>query len=274
MKIVACLASRQRPAAMTGVIMALHRMRSAQHELHFVVGLDDDDDTTPALQAFEGELAELHPTIAPPPMVRGEVENRMIAKAAEFQPDVVTLMSDRTFNITPAWDEWIARAVTFIPNRVMWWSCPEDPGCIIPIAPRAYLEATDWTWSPEIFPFWWDDTWHQEIDVMIHGLPSRKARCTYSGARGTTANGREFAFWLDVFIKTRPRRRELAAGIAKLLNTTVTMRPEVENYFAGYDKTMAERCPGFEERFGDPRPAPDRYLAARARAEKLLAEIA
>lgn len=278
MKITVCIASRQRPAALIGVVMALHRMRSTQHELDFVLGLDTDDPTGEWIKAFEGELAPLY-SVADPPGVRGEVENRMIrcardAGGEDKRPDVVTLLSDRTFNITPAWDEWLARAVQATPQRVLWWSCPEDPGCIIPIAPRLYLEANGWTWSPEIFPFWWDDTWHQEIDLMIHGLKSKKARCTYSGARGTTANGREFAFWLDVFSKTRDKRRALAEAIAaKLKLPELPQRQDVDGYFASYDRQMAERCPGFEERFGDQREPSERYLAAKEKALKLLSEL-
>lgn len=277
MKITVCIASRERPAALVGVVMALHRMRSTKHELDFVIGLDEDDERTAKhLEAFEGELAPLY-SVGPAPAVRGAIENRMIVaanKAADNAVDAVTLMSDRTFNITPAWDEWLARAVSAMPKRVLWWQCPEDPGCIVPIIPRAYLEAIDWTWSPELFPFWWDDTWNQEIDLMIHGLKSQKARCTYSGARGTTANGREFAFWLDVFARTRDRRRELAATVADRLGLKLEPRADVDSYFAMYDAQMRERCPAFEERFGDTRPPPERYLAARSRAVELVGEVA
>ena len=281
MKITVCVASRERPASLIGVVMSLHRMKSTRHELDFVLGLDEDDERTAKhLDAFEGELAPLY-SVAPPVTVRGMIENRMIVAARDApsldgpsQPlGVITLMSDRTYCITPAWDDWLARGVEVLANRVSWWQCPEDPGCIIPIIPRAYLEAADWQWSPEIFPFWWDDTWHQEIDLMIHGLRSKKARCTYAGARGTTANGREFAFWLDVFIRTRDRRRALARSIAERLKVECPDRPDVDAYFAAYDQQMTDRCSGFEERFGDKRPAPERYGVAKESALKLLAEL-
>lgn len=273
MKIIACLASRGRPAAMIGVVMSLHRQRSTQHEIDFVLGLDEDDPTTEHVGAFDGEIHPIY-SVAPSPIVRGEIENRMIGVAGASEPDAVTLMSDRTFNITPGWDNWLAGAVQGLPTRVLWWSCPDDPGCVIPIIPKAYLQANEWTWSPQIFPFWWDDTWHQEIDLMIHGMPSKKARCTYAGARGATANGREFAFWLDVFIKTRPRRREQAARIAGQFGVPLSEDPNVVGYMNAYDNQMVGRCAGFEERFGDKREPSAKYLAARARAEEMLKEIA
>lgn len=282
MKISVCIASRERPAAMIGVVMALHRMRSTKHEIDFVIGLDADDERTAKhLDAFEGEIAPLYSIDQAPP-VRGMIENRMIVAARDApgpqgpsQPlGVITLMSDRTFCITPAWDEWLARGVETLPNRVTWWQCPEDPGCIIPIIPTAYLDAAGWKWSPEIFPFWWDDTWHQEIDLMIHGPKSKKARCTYAGIRGATANGREFRFWLDVFIRTRDTRRDLARAIAGRLGVEFIDRPDVDSYFAAYDHQMIDRCPAFEERFGDKRPVPQRYVVARDSAMKLMSEIA
>lgn len=277
MKITVCIASRERPAALIGVVMALHRMRSTRHEIDFVLGVDEDDQRIlDHTEVFEGECKPLL-SLAPAPPVRGMIENRMIRAGRDLAPegvDAITLMSDRTFNITPGWDEWLAQAVAALPNRVSWWQCPDDIGCIIPIIPRAYLTAAEWKWSPEIFPFWWDDTWHQEIDLMIHGPKSKKARCTYSGARGTTANGREFAFWADVFRQTRNRRREIAKAIAERIGVPFVDRPDVDAYFASYDQQMIERAPGFEERFGDKREPPERYLVAKQNAHNLLAELA
>lgn len=275
MKITVCIASRGRPAALIGVIMALHRMRSTTNTLDFVLGLDEDDTTTQTVaDAFEGELSPIY-SVAPQPMVRGCIENRMIGVAAAGEPDVVTLMSDRTFNITPAWDTWIARAAEDVPKRLLWWQCPEDPGCIIPIIPKAYLAANGWTWSPEIFPFWWDDTWHQEVDLMIHGPKSKKARCTYSGARGATAHAREIAFWAGTFAKTRPRRWEQAKKMSAALG--VTMPTEVGGlnaYFEQYDRSFVMRAADLEQRFGDTEPPGYNYLTAKTAAQRMFEEQA
>lgn len=257
--------------------MAAHRLASGQHEVRYILGLDDDDvATTEALEALvvpKGGVFEFDALITrgPSPGVRGEVENRMLAVTMDApRPDVVTLMSDRTFTISPRWDSMIAAAVTKCTNQVLWWSCPEDNGCVIPIIPRAYLDAIDWKWSAEIFPFWWEDTWHQEINMMLFGLPSLKVKAFYAGSRGRTRNAREFAFWLDVFRATRPMRREIAAKVAAALKVQLAPRPDVEQYFERYDTVMLERCPMFQESFGDLAEPDANYVAAKARAEVLL----
>lgn len=283
MKIAVCLASRARPAALINVVMGAHRLVLGQQQVEFVIGLDEDDDRSHAimdLRPFDDTGIELcFPEYLPAPQVRGEMENRMLiaARGQTFGGDgldLVTLLSDRTVIISPGWDKMLAAAVQREPRRVMWWACQDDPGCVIPIIPRAYLDAIDWRWSEEIFPFWWEDTWHQEIDLLLYGPPSLKVKAFYAGARGKTRNARDFGFWLDVFTATRDHRRALAAHIADVLKVPLQQRGDVENYFRQYDQTMRERIAIFEAHFGDPNPPNDNYLAAKDRAAKLLHEVA
>ena len=268
MKIAVCIASRGRPAALIGAVMAAWRLRTGRHDVQFILGVDDDDGFTHKhLLAFMGEV---EPIIVSPPAitVRGEVENAMLAAASEREPDAVTLLSDRAYIITPGWDEGLAVGVNTEPKRVVWWSCPDDKGCVMPVIPSAYLRAVDYRWSSEVHPYWWDDSAQQEIDLMLHGLPSMKIHPMYSGRRGPTQSAREFVFWLDVFKAMRPQRRAQARQIAATLELPFIERPDVEQYFAAYDNAMRARCEEFEKGYGDTDPPTARYLLARARAEK------
>lgn len=282
MKIVVALASRGRPAALAGVVMAAHRLSSGKHDLRFVLGLDDDD---PDVAGIEKHLAtepdlKLYIAAGEAPTVRGQVENRMLrtAEGLDITEDgevgAVTLMTDRTFPIQPGWDAIMASAAFKASNRVLWWSCQEDNGCVIPIIPRTLAKALDWQWDNEVHPYWFSDTAQQEIDLMIHGMPSLKAKCVYAGSRGRTRNAREFALWFDVFTATRRDRREIANTVAQRLGLKCPLRPDVEAYFQTYDKVMRERIPVFEQNFADLNEPDANYLAAKERAELLLKELA
>lgn len=270
MKITVCIASRGRTAALIGVVMAAHRLKSGDHQVDFVLGLDDDDPDLETVRSVLEGSAPVSYSIGPAPVTRGEVENRMMRQAYAQGAEAVTLLTDRTFVISTLWDEVLARGHKVKPNRVLWWSSPEDPGCVMPIVPRLYMEAIDCEWDQCIHPFWWSDTYQQEIDLMLHGLPSLKVNAFYSGTRSFTQNGRDFPFWLEVFRATRPRRRRQALEIAHRLKIVMPDQGPVERYFAKYDETLAKRCEEFQASFGDTRDPTERYVVAKNRAMALL----
>src|SRR5512135_596435 len=228
MKIGVCLVTRNNPGPLIGVVMGLWRLRSNLHELQFVLGFDRDDKISPRVLRYTGEVK--------PPIIcciedrsptRGTFENRVLQQARDLGCEMATLLTDRTFCITPGWDDILARGVTELPLRPLWWSCPHDNVCAIPIMPKGYLDALDWKWSPELFPFWFDDTWNQQIDLLIHGLPSKKIAASFAGQRGKTTRGRDFGFWIEFFHRLLPMRVNLAETVAKAQGLEFKARAEV-----------------------------------------------
>lgn len=273
MKIAVAMASRGRPMALIGSIMALWRLRSQRHDVAFSIGLDEDDEDTASATFDEKEFPQgvINVAVAPRSPWRGARENDAIQLVKDA--DVVSLMSDRTFCITPGWDDVLARAYAQSPKRVLWWSSPGDPGCVVPAIPKTYLAANNWQWAPNIYPYWHDDSHHVEVDILLHGIPCQKVAANYAGIRSKTHRGRDFAFWQTVFQKTRPLRRAQAALIGEKLGIKVTERPDVEAYFANFDAMMQQRCIAFEERFGDTSEPGPEYLIAKEKAETFLKEM-
>lgn len=273
MKLGICLVSRNNPGPLIGVIMGLWRLRSNLHELQFIIGQDQDDGGLP----FGDYLYEVTPlpirSIGERAPTRGTAENRVLAIARDQNCELATLLTDRTFCITPGWDDILARGVTELPLRPLWWSCPHDNVCAIPIMPRGYLDALDWKWSPELFPFWFDDTWNQQIDLLIHGLPSKKIKASFAGQRGKTTRGRDFGFWIDFFHRLLPMRVNLAETVAKAQGLEFKARPDVIQYFNSWHEQMAKGADVLEQTFGDPRDPGPEYAVARSNAEKILAEM-
>jgi hypothetical protein len=277
MKIAVCLLSRSHPEALTGVVMGLWRLRTEKHQIEFRIGADFDDE--PTIKAVGRLGSEIPPEslvihCGPRPISRGEIENILIAHCKDA--DVVTLMTDRTFCITPGWDDMVARGVSEekYRGRVFWWSCPQDHVCAIPIIPKAWLDACDYRWSPEIFPFWFDDTWNQHIDLLIHGMPSQKMLVSFSGTRGKTTRGRDFAFWINVFNECLPLRVTAAKEMAAKLGVAWQDRRDVLLYFENWSKALLENVSSLEQVYGDDRDPGPEYFTAKDRAEKMLIDMA
>lgn len=272
--ITVAIASRGRPLALIGVVLALSRLAANPIAVNFVVAVDDDDiETQDACHRLARELP-VHTTAAPRSTLAACWNRALLAaKGAE----AVTLMSDRTYPITPGWDAVLGDAIAQKPNRVLWWSSPEDGGCVVPILPKAWCAATKWQAGPDTYPFWYTDTHLQELDLMVHGGPSLKVQASYAGTRGATQSGRDFAFWHGIFQATRPGRWAQALHLAEVFGRREAFQgssQQFTDYCAAYDAMMQERAPAFEERFGDRRPPSQAYIAAKARAEALLQEIA
>lgn len=266
MKVHVNICSRSRPLGMVGVVMSLWRLRSGRHDLRFNLGLDDDDENSIIAAQNLADEAPIAIHTAPRPVARGEIENRVLDQSRDA--DIVTMLTDRTFCITPGWDDALAKGVTEEPKRLLWWTCPEDPVCVMPVISRPWLDACDYRWSPEIFPFWFDDTWNQQIDLMLYGLPSLKILTTYSGVRAATNRAREFEFWINVFRNTLPQRVEQAERMAERLGTPYIDRPEAFEYFERHYNTLMGNCPRLYEMFGDQGEPGPGYAIARANAEQ------
>lgn len=267
MKIAVCIASMGRPAALLGSMMTLWRLRSEKHEIVFSVGLEKGD-----RESFEAmDLMDNRETPVEirwnTGWTRGHAQNAAIQGV---DADVYTLLTDRTFCISPGWDENIAlsMAIPEYKDRVMWWSCRQDQGPCVPIIPRAYLEALDMKWSPEIFPYWYDDTWHYEIYTMLYGGLYLRVEAEYAGIRSKTRHARDFMFWNDIFRASKSLRIEQAKKIAKHLGIEWVERPEINQDWLRLYDNFEPWVKIYEDTFGDQGPKDQNYITAYCAAQE------
>lgn len=274
MKITAAIVTRGRPAALIGVVMALWRLRSGAHELEFALGFDDDDSTSfqPAC-LLNADKVPIVSVIRPRGLTRGHVVNGLVARCTDA--DVVTTLTDWTFPITPGWDDVIAQGAQLYPNRLTWWSCPHIPSCVVPAIPAAWLEAAGWRISPEIFPFWWDDTWLEEVDAIMSGGPCLKLPASFAGTHGKTTRGRDFAFWGRIFAGTRWIRVVQARRMAVALGLPVPqLSPGLRASFEANDQFQQDKADEFERIFGDGSEPTEAYLRVKSAALRLIEQPA
>ena len=137
------------------------------------------------------------------------------------------------------------------------------------------MEAADWRISPEIFPFWWDDTWLEEVDAILSGGPILKLPASFAGTHGKTTRGRDFAFWGRIFAGTRPLRIAQANDMAAALGLP---RPQLYSgllaSFEANDRFQQDMVAEFERTFGDGSEPPESYLRVKSAALRLIEQPA
>lgn len=263
MRLNVCIASRGRANALVAVIMCMWRLRSGQNDINFIVGVDRDDDASIlAAGSLVVDRLPVRVSIGARPETLGAINNRLIADA---QADAYVVTTDRAFLLAPGWDEQIRVDLAAHPGRVLWLSSPQDHDPTHPVLPASYIRAVG-QWSPEIFPFWFDDTWNAEIEYLAYGNII-KIPVQFAGERGRTTNAREIPFWSDVFDALRHRRVKQASRLRHIKPDDLTQRINYLDELHRANKHGAERN---EARFGDDSPPSHLYLAAKARAERLL----
>ena len=183
--------------------------------------------------------------------------------------------NDRLICITPAWDFIIERHMARYPTRVMWWQdrSSKPTGSFQWIMPPRYLKAIDYQISADIFPFWFDDLWQFEIDWFVSQDKRLHLDIASAGIHKTTTRGREFRFWTEVFIATRPKR--LAIAERACLRMDMEWKPPNAAMIAHYernDRWQLNSAEYLEKTFGDASDPDPAYVEAKQNAEKLLTD--
>jgi len=272
MQIHVGLPSRGRPLDMVASAVSLFRLASGAHDVRVMVAADIEDTDTFAVadelgQQYHGLSVEARER----PLGLGEIHNQL---ASETPPDAAFLLwSDRLQVITPGWDQALALACMSNPKRVLWLDSVHLAGAgqfILPPAWRASHGAP----CPGLFPAWFEDTAVEEVDAFVHGFPRVSIAAQAAGARKLpTTRLRDLPFWIDLFAATRFERIHQAMLIADKLGVTWEDRPEVAAVFEARDRSFHERAAMMEQQFGDPGPPDATYLAAKARAEAIMAGL-
>lgn len=205
------------------------------------------------------------------PLGLGEVHNSMARMTA---PDAAFMLwSDRALAITPEWDQNLAMGCMQFPNRVIWLDSVHLTGAGQFILPPAW-RAAQGDPCPGIYPFWFEDTAVEELDAFVHGFPRMSLAAKCAGTRGAkTTRCRDIEFWIGVFAATRGQRLDQAKEIGRKLGVVPPANlSDIVHHFEARDAAFLARAPLLREQFGAEGPADDTYLAARTRAEEILAE--
>lgn len=274
MRIAVAIISRGRPLKLIGVVEGMAALASGKHEIIYGVRCDEDDPQT--MEAAEA-LSTGHPILiqsGPRPATLGEAHNGLMAgmqgEAGPF--GVFVSWIDRTFVVTPGWDEEIAREAAADSIRLMWWKSEQDPHPTHPVVPAGWYDACGGRVWAEFFPFWFANTWLAEVWELARGAELVFLNTVqYAGRRGRTQRLRDLMFWSEFYQAMRPMRVEEAARIRAVLGW-----PEPPNTAArvaeweGQWKQFRWRMPEIERQFESGWEPDAQYLETRARAEAMM----
>lgn len=242
-------------------------------------GLDDDDPTLPQTEG----IANVERVIrTPETTVAKMIDN--LAFQAEQECDATIRMDDDFICETRSWDDNAA----CMTGLGLWLpDDPTHPGHFMSFAAMSsqmagWLRERQGFVHAPWFPFWFTDTWLNEIADMASAKGVLDMSISQPDGRGKTHGLRDLLFWTRVFDGFRVFRKRVAAMLIHelypdgILKRTALMKLDERMRIAELNTDRmktSEFLEAFEAKAeGETGTASARYLKAKAEVEKMIAE--
>lgn len=251
--------SRGRPEMLKMTVNALDHLASEGNKITYCIAADVDDVAT---HLAANDLARKAGNVNVITMDRPAGIGRMYNELARLNPaDAYLPFADDVLPLVQDWDVKIAQGVAQYP-LLAWHDHFNGQFPSYPIISKAWYEAAG-TIFPEYFPFWYNDTWINEIVTMVTGQRIPIATdMPLGGRRGKTTRLRDLGVWADFFRETRTERQDIAATIREKLQLPAPSVSKMSLEFEKYDLFMAANIDRFTAQFGDSSAPTPEYLDA------------
>ena len=275
MTVCVCIASRGRAESLSTVVN--ETFNRATRGGRIAIALDDDDDSPYEVG-----------TRAPRENSLGAKYNR----AASYVGSDVSLFVlgvDDCYLSTPGWDDVLLQAAAKFEDGVgcVYFGGKKDlfdlPDGIA--VTRGCIEQVGFFMPPH-FPFWWHDTWIDEIARMTGryvwaNVQWEKFGSTEKPGGHKTTRMRDVSWWAKFFDSTRQMRVNKALEMIAGLDYPEWHRTQLKQEMQGLANVLwrrnglvRDRGREFEQTYGSSIPLPDAgYVQIRAEAEKMLAVL-
>lgn len=272
MKLNVLIPTRGRPLQLAAAIYSLFFCASGEHDIHFCVACDEDDEAT---QNALKEIRSAIPTyvrVGPRPESLGSVANDL---AMHWPADAYAIWADDLMCITYGWDEVIAKAVEETPHGVFWWTAARDVATFVPVITEKWRAAAGRVFT-EHFPFWYDDLWLHELWIMATDADPISLDCKVIDKPRGTQRMRDLRFWHDFYTYMRAERVQEGKAIAKALGMP---EPKIGPHLAKRLNEMSIVTDDFLDDImvknkAETGAPSEFYLRVKARAENLMREAA
>lgn len=275
------LPTRGRPDKLKRSVQSLLDTCSSTEAIEIIVGIDEDDEPTKSL-SFDYPVRA---SVEPREDTLGQKIDRLFKLA---KGDIFIFWTDDMWMETQGWDSIARSAEKLFPDGIMFGYMDEPMHVGFasnPIVNRKFTELAGY--MPTVFPFWWIDTWLDEIAEMIGRkvmIPIRpRSQDEENQGRGKTRGLRDLVFWQTLFDSLRPVRVELAEHILKTYDQANPWlavqcrqkRPHLIQYFMARGERLRnpETAQVYELAMSFDAPADERYLRAKRVAEEILAQL-
>lgn len=273
-----CLPSRGRPAKCIAAVRSLMQGYDLPLGVEVIIGLDTDDDTRGQVTDALAGTPRVAFSIDAPEVTLGRKFNRLAAAATGRW--VMWMVDDYTIP-APRWPEFLREELTD-PWTVYYLRDDLHPDfTTFPVVSRKMLDVVGFLFAPW-FPFWFGDTWWDEIGTLINRKQMLSVAVVAQEGRGKTQGLRDVGFWAEFFEATRGWRVRQAGDILAKVHASRTDEAFVAEA-ADMERRDAEcrarvqhlRHPNFVAQMGqqsDGRMSPN-YMQARKEADGLFEKI-
>lgn len=203
---------RGRPMMLFRLIKSLLETAGDDKAFEVLVAIDDDD---PAWATMDGQEIDgrVRYFVWPRPKTLGEKLNML---AAQAKADTMFMMANDYVMLTHGWPGIIREAVAALPNGI-GVPFPKDSlhpdHASFPIITRRMMDAIGY-FAPVWFPYWYVDTWWDEIGLLLGVRPEIAVEVSAPEGRGKSQGLRDVTFWAMFFHQLRRYRVRDARGLA------------------------------------------------------------
>jgi hypothetical protein len=281
-RIALLIPTRKRPDRLARALRSIEALASRPQQVVAVVGVDDDDQETldapwPALRAVE-----VRRIIGPRMLTLGHLWNKLARNAEDC--DILALSTDDVVMASQGWDAEYRAATACMPKGygVAFPRDPVHPGmCTFPIVTRALVQKLGF-FVPPWFPFWFHDTWLDEVGILMACRLPLAARIECPEGKGLTLGMRDIPFWAHFMESLRFLRVKAADEIlGELYADNPALLISLRQNLRILPAYLSARMTGLHDPVrtahlhatqadGEPDP---RYLEARNQAEALLTSL-
>lgn len=276
MKLSVCIASRGHPQDLLTVIKSIDDRVADPANTIISVALDSDDGSNPEPPATRCELR----------WSVSEREDSLGAKYNRAQMNAIAdwyiLGADDNLFVSDGWDETIRKHAQLYggePGLVYFGRLDGTLPTQMAIS-HSFVSYQGFLFPP-YWPFWFHDTWIDEIGHLTSRILWAPVHIQEIGGRGKTRGLRDVIFWAEFFETLRPIREEIAQRISTDHNPP-WLQLEIEQKLEIYRKFFAARtyrlrdkdtAVSFERRMSVDAPISERYLRIKSKADAIVAEI-
>lgn len=270
--------ARGRPLELARCIRSLRDASARDPDIEVLVAIDDDDEAFQR-SPFTDPSARL--LTGPRPATLGAKLNRL-AEAA--RGEILWFIADDYVMDSPGWQEHFRAEVATLPGGIgVLYPHDElhDDHASFPLITRRMYETVGY-FAPVWFPFWFVDTWWDEIGILLRSRRCIDVQVSAPGGRGRSHELFDVAFWAQLFEDTRSMRMHDARALARVSGDAggpgldAMLRSLPARYARCAQRTQALRDPqriAFWENNQPLGARPERYLAIKAEGERLMRSL-
>ena len=242
MRTLVAIATRGRPLRLAGALHSFRTLQSGNHQVDYVVRVDDDDTQTLELVPQLADTYGIEVVILPRPVTLGQAWNEI---AADREWDACAVVADKHLCLSPHWDEGISILFEKQQLPMARWNLLRAPEEMAMIMPRKWYDTVGRIY-PEWFPFWFSETWVREVHQLAFGKDVTSVNdMPITEPALKTQNLRNLELWFDFFAKTRALRIREADQIAATYGVKPFNRQPLLDSMRKIDEWQKPRIPGY-----------------------------